>query len=166
MGVEVPLPIVQICQEVAPKYDLDPLLVLAVIEQESMYSPKIPRLENDYYRKYVHRNPQLAHLSPVTKTLFASSYGLGQMMGLSLFEVGAIPTVVYDVQVFLWFVDYCENVRLQIETACQWLVAKKRIGVTHSVVDMLRRYNGSSEYPPKVLERYRRLTRELKGDGG
>lgn len=165
MDIEIPLPIIQLCQEIAPKYQLDPSLVLAVIEQESMYDPKIPRLENDYYRRYVHKNPGLAHLSPVTKTMFAASYGLGQMMGLSLFEVGALKDIDYDVHVFLWFVDYCTNERLQVETMCQWLEYKRKLGITHTVNDMLRRYNGDATYPSRVLERFVRISRELKGGG-
>jgi hypothetical protein len=75
-----------LCSEVAPKFGLDPLLVLAICERESTYNPDEIRLENGFYRKYV--RPQ--KLPPSAEVLLSASYGLMQVMGQVLVEIGYI----------------------------------------------------------------------------
>jgi hypothetical protein len=70
-----------ICKQFAPPFGIDPLLALALCEQESNYSETAIRLEQGYLR-YVRT------FSPLIQALFSTSWGLTQMMGDSLNQVG------------------------------------------------------------------------------
>jgi soluble lytic murein transglycosylase-like protein len=139
----------EICKRIAPKYGYDPILILALCEQESSYDESALRLEQGYYVKYV--KPQV--LASTVKVMFSASYGLTQLMGMSLYEAGYFDPVT-NKDVAHQLDQYMVQPELQVEYGCKWLKKKQGSG---SIVDGLRRYNGSAEYPPKVLARYERL---------
>lgn len=147
----------EICKRVAPKYGFDPLLILAMCEQESSYDHTEVRLENAFYRKYV--RPQ--QFATTVEVLFSASYGLMQTMGLTLYELGYFaPTPKWDYLDIVKEIDaYMVTPEAQVEMGCKTLLRKLK-GTT-SLQEALLRYNGSSDYPPKIMARYKRLKKEL-----
>ncbi len=81
--------VVSACKLIAPKYNLEPNLIIAIclIEGEkdkaNSFDPSVARLEQNFYRKYT--KPQ--NFATTTEILLAASYGVMQMMGQSLLEV-------------------------------------------------------------------------------
>ncbi len=77
------------CQTVAPKYSLDPKLIFAICQQEGArdgvnWDPSIARLEQGFYRRYV----EPMNYATTSEILLSASYGVMQMMGESLMELG------------------------------------------------------------------------------
>lgn len=147
-----------LCKKIAPKYDYDPLMVLAQVEQESSYDETIPRLEQNYLRQYVLPDPKLKETSPAVKVLMASSFGLGQLLGHSLFALDFFVGMD-SMSVAMQLDHYVCSFEDQIETMCKWLKYKQGLGNTHTLDDALRRYNGGGDplYQQKVYTRYRKL---------
>lgn len=138
-----------LCKKIAPKYGLDPILLLALIEQESSYDEKAIRLENGFYRRYV--KPQ--GLSPSVSVLLSASYGLTQCMGWTLHEMNYFaPTT--NSEIARQIDEYILDPSAQIEYGARWLKKKQSSG---TIEDGLRRYNGSALYPPQVMVRYNKL---------
>ena len=165
----------KMCDIEAPKLGLDPKLVFAVCLQEGAknssgdFEPDIARLEQGYYRKYV----EPGNLATTSEVLLSASYGIMQMMGLSLKEAGyfqwyfmkqtsekrarlghplsqiAIPTAIDE---------YCENLEWMIKWGSGWLDSKiKRAG--GDVEKGLGLWNGdkTGKYANEVLARLRQL---------
>lgn len=61
----------------AIKYGLDPVLVCAVVWQESSFNADGFRYEPDFWNRYLKNNPKYRHLNP---RRVSSSYGLMQVM--------------------------------------------------------------------------------------
>lgn len=146
----------KLCQRIAPKYGYDPLMILAQVEQESSYDENALRLEQGYLRRYVLPDPVLSKTSPAVQAHMASSFGLGQLLGHSLYQLGYLPQTD-SLSVAGMLDHYIGNVEMQIETMCQWLKRKQGMGTSHTFDDALRRYNGSVEYPPLIYARYAKL---------
>lgn len=79
----------------AKKYNLDPLLVAAIICQESSGDPSERRLENGFYRRYIRpMNGRLDHFVPenvavgLEEVARSTSWGLMQIMGQTARMVG------------------------------------------------------------------------------
>jgi soluble lytic murein transglycosylase-like protein len=79
----------------AAKYNLDRVLVAAVVVQESSGDPSEKRMENGYYRRYIRpMNGKLDGFCPSTKPLEdeelgrSTSWGLMQLMGQKARELG------------------------------------------------------------------------------
>ena len=142
----------EICKRVAPKYGYDPLLILAQVEQESSYKEDALRLEQGFLVKYIAGMP----IAATTKALLSTSFGLGQLMGQSLNELGFFPALD-SVSVVMRLEVYLGTPEMQVETQCQWLQKKQAQGTSHTMDDALRRYNGSADYPPLVYARYNNL---------
>lgn len=142
-----------LCKQVAPKYGFDPLLILALCEQESAYDETEARLEQGFYRKYV--RPKTFATS--VEVLFSASYGLTQCMGWTLNEMGyfADPRMAVNLWIPHRIDQYMVTPRDQIDYGCRWLKRKQGDG---SIEKALLRYNGSAEYPPQVIRRYEKLT--------
>ena len=54
--------------------------------------------------------------------------------------------------------EYLITPKWQIERGCTWLQKKQG---SSNMTEALRRYNGSSDYPPQVWERYERLKKDF-----
>lgn len=161
------------CKKIAPKHKLEWELVYAVCLQESErtkkgeFNPEMARLENNYYRKYVANNLEFASTS---EGLLAMSWGIMQMMGLSLLELGFFP----------WYFNQCSpsmqallgkstsqfaipsaldayvvNVEWMIEWGCRLLV-KKISAAGGDIPKGLLRWNGGGnpQYNGEVMEKY------------
>lgn len=73
-----PTPLTNLAKEIAGKYALEPALVCAIVEQESMWNPWAIRYEPAFYAHYV--MPQRG-LSATEAYARAFSWGLMQVMG-------------------------------------------------------------------------------------
>lgn len=147
--------------EIAPRYGLDPALVLAVIAQESSGDPYASRAEPGFARRYARgiraivkgtaskrddrwlRRGRLINL--------ATSYGLMQVLLDVAIERGMLPDLKYP--------EYLCKPNLGIEAGCRHLSWLKR---RYQLSDhqMLLRYNGGGDpdYPAKILRWRTRLT--------
>lgn len=157
----------QSSKAIAPIYNFDPVLMLALFEQESVdphdptiYRERAAALEEGYYLNYT--EPLI--LCTTNEVLLAASYGLPQMMGLSLKEVGyfdwwfnqqppitqqflgdpmseiAVPKAINEFQM---------HPEWQVERGCQYMTKKRAIAHGDDMM-MLRYWNGDV----KGLKRY------------
>lgn len=141
------------CRREGASQDIDPFLLLGVCRQEAkrtregLYIPDWPRLEQGFFYKYIADKPY----DPVTKVLLSTSWGVMQMMGESLRELGFLPAEENKSTIFIN--QYCINPGLQVETGTKWL--KKKIGIAQGNTEKgLLYWNGGSDvaYPSKVLK--------------
>lgn len=141
------LDVLRLAQKVAPDFGYDPLLVLAICAQESHYDPTEARLENGFYRRYT--RPK--QYPPTSELIMGISYGLMQVMGCSLWEMGYFdPAKAHDTVDFINGV-YMVDPELQMRTGCKWLKIKQE---GRSLEHALLRYNGRQSYVMEVLDRY------------
>jgi hypothetical protein len=138
----------ELCKRVAPGYGFDPLLALALCEQESGYDEKALRMENGFLHKYV---LPLGYDIP-TSLCSATSYGLSQVMGLNLVALGKMTRFNMLERVG----QYLHDPEEQLQSGLRHLA--KQPG---SLPEQLFHYNGSRKYPPEVLARYAKLKKEL-----
>ncbi len=164
------------CEKIAPKYNLDPKLIKALCLQESSrnavgdFLPDRARLEQGFYIKYVEPKNNLA---TTTEVLLSASYGVTQLMGLSLKELNYFDwwfnKQTEIVQLFLdaplseiatpkalnWF---CENLDVMIDFGCQWF--KRKLELAKGDKDKALDYwNGdlSGKYREEVWAKYNKL---------
>ena len=162
--------IFEICNSIAPKYEFEPSLIKALCLQEGGKNPDgtfaldIARLEQGYYRRYVEGKNDLATTSEI---LLAASYGVTQMMGLSLKEIGFFdwyytratdscqmflhhPTSQFNIVAGID--EYCINPVWQIEWGCKWLDKKRKIA-KGDLIKTLSLWNGdmTGKYANEVL---------------
>ena len=158
------------CKIIAPEFGFDPDLIFAVCLQEGAkkkdgsFSPDIARLEQGYYRKYVETQNEIATSSEI---LLSASYGVMQLMGLSLKEAGYFqwyfdsrpqglkdvlkyPLSQFAVPNALDF--YCVNLDLMIRYGCIWMDKKRKLAKGNERL-MLQYWNGSAIYPNEVYEK-------------
>lgn len=82
------LQVVNACSQVGPRHGFDAALVAGICRQEcqktamGLYDAHVVRKEQNYYRKYT----MPMDLATTSESLLADSWGVPQMMGLSLFE--------------------------------------------------------------------------------
>lgn len=140
------------------KYGFDPILILALVEQESGFETESVRLENDFFRKY--ERPQ--SLATTTKVLRSTSFGLCQIMGEGLFELGYFdaPEDATPEGVAKRINAYMTDPVDQVMSGARYLRKKMDDAKTEDVAVGLKRYNGGDEYPGQVLKRAERLKRE------
>lgn len=149
-----------ICLEVAPKFNLDPLLVLAVCEQESDYHMGKPRLEQGYYRRYV--EPTVPKAQPAAKAMMATSFGLMQVMGLSFYEMKLMTAedLQDSTKVAKFFDELIADPHTQIYFGCRWMARKRGIAGGNER-RMLVLWNGRETYADEVYARRDSLKKEM-----
>ena len=172
----------EVCSRIAPLYNFEINLIKALCLQEGgrnkdgTFAPDKARLEQGYYLKYVEGKNELATTSEV---LLSASFGVTQMMGLSLKELGffewyfnqssdmmqsllgsplsqfAIPSALDS---------YCEHLDWQIEWGCKWL-DRKRGRANGDINRTLSLWNGDSsgKYAIEVLTKKKVLDLEPHG---
>ena len=186
-----PQKVFESAQRVAPQLRFDPLLIYAVGEQEcekdpveklKRWLPGVARLEQGYYRRYVNTKFELATTSEV---LLAASYGVWQMMGLSLLEAGyfiadwtlqsdryrdfhsdlSVKDATGKLSPYLSetnipkAINRClVNLDSQARWACIWLETKRK-AVGGDPQKFLQAWNGGGNphYADEVLARYERV---------
>ena len=141
---------------IAVKNGLDPYLVLAIIEQESMYDEKARRLEQGFFRRYTKDLPY----DEVAEVLLATSWGMMQTMGLSLYEMDFFHTLD-AVTVANGLQKYLNDPTSQIEWGIRYF-KRKLDRANGDISRALYYWNGSIGYPPQVLARLKRLKGEVK----
>lgn len=144
--------VLALCESVCPAYGIDPVFLLALCEQESGYDETEVRLENGFYRRY----SRPMQLPASTEVLFSASYGLTQIMGEVLDELGYFEGsegIAAGIDAFMMVP------RLHIEYACRQIARLRKS--TGSVRRILLRYNGGVHYPQEVWSRYERLCKEF-----
>ena len=147
-----------LAKQFAPARNFDPLLITALCEQESSYSTTAIRLENGFLRKYLLKTSH----HPIVKALFATSFGLTQMMGQSLREVGYITNPSDLNGTIAQIATYIDSPAFQVDWGIRWLdIKRKHAGDDPS--QYLLAWNGGSDdtYDDKVLDRMERLKKEL-----
>lgn len=168
----------ELCKTIAPLYGFEPVFVLALCEQESV-NPKDPldyrhgavRLENGFEVRYT--DP--LDYAETTEVLLATSWGLTQMMGLSLKEIGYFdwwfssqtPVMrsflgdsMSEIAAPKALNEYLTKPQWQVERGCMWL--KKKSEAAHGEqIRMLRLWNGDisgiKHYAEDVLARRDKL---------
>jgi hypothetical protein len=153
----------KLCQAYAPIYHVDPLLFLALCEQESVdmrdptiYHEDAIRLEQGYL-KYVRL------FDPLMQSLLSTSWGLTQMMGDSLRQVGfflwhrqsvlsddqraALLLMPTNVAIAYALIEYAKSPAWQVRWGVKFFDEIKH-------QDLLK-WNGGGDplYPTKVLAR-------------
>lgn len=149
--------IFSMCDVIAPKHLLDASLIKAICLQEcernkdGTFAPDIIRLEQNYYRRYV----KPLTYQPSTKAMLSASYGVMQMMGLSLLEIGYLNN---EVDMKMDLDKYVESLELQIEWGCRWFLRKLR-SAKGDIAKALCYWNGdmTGRYAEQVLERQRKI---------
>ena len=150
--------VLEICKRVAPAFKLDPLLALAICEQESSYNERAVRFEPLFFKRYV--EPGGGPFS--VELLMSFSYGLMQTMGLTLEEQGFFTGCELAGDFANTIDGYIIAPDRQVEEGCATL--KRKMGVSEDVKLGLLRYNGGGNpnYPNEVLARYAKLQDEFK----
>jgi hypothetical protein len=173
-----------ICDQTAPKYNFEPSLIKALCMQEcehrvigkdgklhfdpNAFRADKVRLEQNYYDRYVERQNEYAS---TTEGLLAMSWGITQMMGLSLKELKYFEwwfdQQTPEMKTFLgnaysetavpkalnWF---CVNLDAQVEWGCKWLSKKRNIAKS-DIIMTLSYWNGDRtpehKYANEVLSK-------------
>jgi hypothetical protein len=160
-----------LCLQQAPGFGFDPLLILAICEQESAYDESQYRLEEGFNERYV----RARSLPTTTEILLSASYGLMQTMGESLRECGYfswwfsqqspadqawLEEPLSDIAVVKALNEYMVRPTWQIEQGLIWLKRKEKIAC-NDTLKLLRLWNGDvtgrHQYAEAVLVRYRTL---------
>ncbi len=145
--------------------------------KDGRFNASVGRLEQGYYSMYVEKKMELAS---TTEALLATSWGVWQLMGLSLFELKYfewyfknIPSaewrekVLYTGHTPLAVTEainyFAVNLDLQCEYACKLLAVKRNIGEkmqnfkgeTDPLRKMLLLWNGGGnlKYDDEVMEK-------------
>jgi hypothetical protein len=141
--------VLALCKQYAPNYTVDPILALALCEQESSYDETAVRLENGFF--HYTAGSGIPKFSVPTRVLMSTSYGLTQMMGESLRQVGFFGGATMGNDVIVKLEAYIVHPEWQIDFGLKFFN-----GVKHQ--DLLR-WNGGGDpdYPAKVLARRDKL---------
>ena len=170
------------CKKIAPAFGFDPKLIFAINQQEcehrvvdadgkfrfhpDLFRADKCRLEQRFYDKYVERQNEFA---TTTEGLLALSWGIMQMMGLSLFECGYFQwwfdqqgesqkeyfkESMNEVAVMKALNWYVVNLEAMITWGCRHLDKKRKLagGNIERALDL---WNGdlSGGYRKEVLDR-------------
>lgn len=160
----------QTCRIVAPIYHFEPELIQALCLKESgkdssgNFQADRARLEQGFYLRYV----EGGNLATTTEILLSASYGVTQMMGQSLMEVGYFgdylilhsqnKAVDSQMNIVKGLDDYCEHLINQITYSCKWLQRKQKMA-NGDIKKMLSYWNGdiTGKYANEVLQKYKEL---------
>lgn len=155
--------VVSACKLQAPLYDLDPYVLAGLIEQESSGDPNAIRLEQGFYRRYV----KGAESHQIVAALLATSFGLGQCMGMTIAAETLEPMEFVRIKenpvAFVeWLTRYTNDKIYQIQVAAIHL--QRHLRNTGSLDRALLRYNGGGDpdYPKKVYARAEALKKEAE----
>lgn len=160
------------CDLIAPEFDFDPDLIFAVClieggkDSAGSFDPSVARLEQGYYRRYVEHNDY----ATTTEILLSASYGVMQLMGLSLLEAGFFEfyfnqvsddfkKVIKEPRSMFAMTSalnaFCVHLDWMIRFGCKWMDKKRQLA-DGDVTKMLSFWNGdlTGHYASKVLKKY------------
>lgn len=166
------------CKKVAPAVQMDAKLLYAICLQEGgktktgEFAPDKARLEQGYYLRYVEKD----NLSTTTEVLLAASFGIMQMMALSLKEVkdhtgknyfewyfnqqsdnmkAFLIEPLSDIAVVKAINYYCATLEVMIVWGSRW--AKKKMDMAKGSLPLFCKYwNGDStgKYYNELMVKY------------
>lgn len=141
--LDTPSPFIVLAKQIATEHELDPILVCAVIEQESSWDPWAIRYEPGFLHKYVAPLYTAGQFSVTEAYTRSMSWGLGQVMGQTARELGFDRPCLTEL---------CDP-EIGIEFLCRKL--KKCFAKTSDPTIALLAYNGGSnpQYAVEVLPR-------------
>jgi hypothetical protein len=167
------------CRLVAHNYGFDPDLIFAICLQEGAkhgndFEPDIARLEEGFYLKYVEPKQNLATTSEV---LLSASYGVMQMMGESLRELGFFDWYFANQGVSMQMLLnnglseycipsaldwYCVNLNVMVEWGTKWF-KRKYDAANGNITQALQAWNGGGNplYASQVLQRQANVKRNV-----
>jgi hypothetical protein len=168
----------QLTKMLCAQRSIDPWLQMAFNEQEGekdktnplLYRPDVTRLEQNYYRRYI----VAMNYATTTEGLLAMSWGIRQMMGESLREIGWFAanlarqndayraTYNNDPMHYLGIVDslnrYCVEPSEQIATGIDWYLKKlKAAGGDQDKAILYYNGGGRPGYKDELLARIPKL---------
>lgn len=173
----------EVCKIIAPKYALEPLVVLTFCRQEPKKDAKDPKLfladvaapEPGFYG-WLQKRVEFATTSEV---LFSASYGVTQVMGEVLREQGyferdfqsqndaykatyGVPTHPNHIRDAID--RYCENLPAQIDACCRKIVAaKKTAGEDLRKIALTYNGGGRPGYADEWMEKYNAIQKDYGG---
>ena len=152
-------------KRIAPKYTLDPYLIMAIAEQECEkdksgdYDASVCRLEQGFYRRYVKNGNR----ATTTEVLLSASYGIFQMMGMSLLEAGWLEGADNPLEVAAALNLYCTDLDSMTRSACVWFTKKLELSEGKTGQALLKWNGGGNlEYDNQVVGRISKLKANLK----
>jgi len=167
----------QLCEQFGPRFNIDPALGLAICSRESGsgggFSDDACRLEEGFYRRYT----APGSLSTTTEVLLACSYGLMQVMGQSLREIGFFDffktynnqTSTFQLQDPLSEVSVPKGINAfmvrpawQVEWGMKWFTVKLKLAGGSDVRKALQLWNGGGNpnYASEVIVLFDAFKRE------
>jgi hypothetical protein len=158
------------CRRIAPTYGFDPDLIFAICLQEgattdNVFDPAIARLEQGFYRRYV----EPLNYATTSEVLLSASFGVMQMMGESLLELGffewyyesreqGLKNVLDHARSELAIPNaldwYCVNLDAMVEWGTKWFDRKYKAN-KDDVKSALLAWNGGANaaYADSVMQR-------------
>lgn len=154
---------------------VDTKLILAIAEQESTFDETAVRMENGFYDRYIRHRTTFATTSSV---LLSTSYGLMQMLGESLLEVGYFEffkdyanakagfQVIMDARSQIGITkgidEYMLHPDWHIKTGIQHFT--KKLGLAHSNIETALQYwngGGNALYSKEVMARWEKFNTDV-----
>lgn len=124
--------------EAVAKAGLDPLLVAALVWQESDFNADAFRHEPAFWNRYMKKNPLYAHLNP---RRVSSSYGLMQVMYCRLLEDGTTANDKWDPE-FLFVPKFNLDIGCELLAELLLWAAKYTTDPERVTIAALAAYNG------------------------
>jgi len=167
--------VLELCKVIGPAHNIDPILALAMCQQESNFRHDVARLEQGFYLRYTEKDK----LATTTEVLLAASYGLMQCMGQILREDGyfnwyrefhnktvtgvQIKDPLGEVPVVKALNVFMERPALQVEWGCIHLEKKIKLAKGDVGKGVLF-FNGGGRpaYQDEVMEKFAALGGTMK----
>lgn len=136
---DVPVDLLALAQQAAQKFQIDPALVCAVVEQESEWNPWAIRFEPAFYTRYI----RAMSLTDTEGYVRSFSWGLMQIMGETAREFGYAGR----------FLSGLCDPATGLQYGC--LKLRQCLDKHPGAFDALLAYNGGSntDYPTQVIAR-------------
>ncbi len=146
-----------LCYKAGEKYKLDPMLLLAIVEQESSYKLDAIRFEKAFYERYT----RPMDYDMLVELALAYSFGLMQTMGESLREMDYF-TAFDSNTVNRQLTEYLASPEQQIELGARWFTRKLK-AAGGNIEKALSYWNGGGNlhYPFEVLGRRKNLMTDV-----
>lgn len=132
----------------ASRFELEPNLVLGLVDVESSWNPKAYWYETGYFSAYVESAEMFTQYDATEQRKIATSWGLMQMMGGTyLSMMGVFGKITYnDLRILM------EDPEMQLAQGCKYLRWCFDAEADNTIKALLR-YNGGGDknYPLKVM---------------
>lgn len=160
------------CKRVAPIFKFDAKLVFAICLQEGgrtkngNFKPDMARLEQGFYLRYIEKQ----NYPTTNEVLYSASYGIMQMMGISLKEVGFfkwwfnqksdkakiyLKSAYSEISIPKAINAYCVNLEWMIVWGTRWLKRKDK-RAKGNIEKLAMYWNGDTtgKYYKELMKKY------------